>query len=75
MFGVNSAGAVQNGFGVLDTENWRWVDQYTSLYSSQDDSSVSSGSLSSGAIAGIVVGCVAGVVSCFFFSYSIGKIK
>ncbi|KAI7853785.1 hypothetical protein BDC45DRAFT_606267 [Circinella umbellata] len=61
MFGVNSAGAVQNGFGVLDTEVWMWVDQYTSLYSSQDDSSVSSGSLSSGAIAGIVVGCVAGV--------------
>ncbi|KAG2222785.1 hypothetical protein INT45_013149 [Circinella minor] len=67
MFGVNNAGAVQNGFGVLDTQDWKWVDQYTSSYPPQDESGDdpsdlnSSEGLSSGAIAGIVVGCVAGV--------------
>ncbi|KAG2213551.1 hypothetical protein INT45_013562, partial [Circinella minor] len=70
MFGVNKAGAVQNRFGVLDTDEWKWVDQYNSPYPPQDESdgsngpsgSSSNGSLSSGAIAGIVVGCVAGVL-------------
>ncbi|KAG2220494.1 hypothetical protein INT45_011498 [Circinella minor] len=77
MFGVNKAGAVQNRFGVLDTDEWKWVDQYNSPYPPQDESdgsngpsgSSSNGSLSSGAIAGIVVGCVAGValVAAFCF--------
>ncbi|KAG2220492.1 hypothetical protein INT45_011496 [Circinella minor] len=62
MFGVNKAGAVQNRFGVLDTDEWKWVDQYNSPYPPQDDGSGNdSGSLSNGAIAGIVVGCAAGV--------------
>ncbi|KAI7853786.1 hypothetical protein BDC45DRAFT_510093 [Circinella umbellata] len=73
MFGVNSAGAVQNGFGVLDTEEWKWVDQYNSPYPPEDDSGDSSVSgdsgLSSGTIAGIVVGCVAGVALVVAFCF------
>ncbi|KAG2220495.1 hypothetical protein INT45_011499 [Circinella minor] len=77
MFGVNSAGNVQSGFGVLDTEEWKWVDQYNSPYPPQDESdgssgpggSNNSGSLSSGAIAGIVVGCVAGVALVVAFCF------
>ncbi|KAG2220491.1 hypothetical protein INT45_011495 [Circinella minor] len=65
MFGVNSADTVQSSFNVLDTDEWKWVDQYNSPYPSLDDSgasndgSVSGGSNNTGAIAGAVVGGVA----------------
>ena len=67
MFGVNSAGAVKSEIGVLDTGTWEWSNQYISTYPTEEDnsSSESSGGLSSGAIAGIVIGCVAAIVSCF----------
>ncbi|KAI7853793.1 hypothetical protein BDC45DRAFT_606274 [Circinella umbellata] len=65
MFGFNSADTVQSSFNVLDTDEWKWVDEYNSPYPSQvnngtsDDVSVSGGYNNTGVVAGAVVGGVA----------------
>lgn len=64
LFGVNSQGATTSDFGVINTSNLSWVEQYGGLMSDDIDNSSGGESLSGGTIAGIVVGCIAGVRLC-----------
>ncbi|ORY93749.1 hypothetical protein BCR43DRAFT_495261 [Syncephalastrum racemosum] len=88
LFGLDSSGSPHFDFHVLDTNSWNFTDNYTpsgpshetipgqdgdSVGSSTSDGGLSSdSSLSGGAIAGVVIGCVAGVgmlVGAFVFCF------
>ncbi|KAI9495516.1 hypothetical protein BDB00DRAFT_813642 [Zychaea mexicana] len=72
MFGVNSTGQADSAFHVLNTETWTWDSNYLSSYPSQgnDNGAGSNRSLSGGAIAGIVIGCLAALKNRFLTSLS-----
>ncbi|ORZ03718.1 hypothetical protein BCR43DRAFT_483848 [Syncephalastrum racemosum] len=61
LFGVNSQGATTSDFGIINTSNLSWVEQYGGLMSDDAAEYPVGARLSGGAIAGVVVGCVAGV--------------
>ena len=78
MFGIDSNVYERTDFQVLDTNKWQWIDSYVGpgrideessdgLPQNPSDSEPSGGSLTAGSIAGVVVGCVAGVSLIFCY--------
>ncbi|KAL1933933.1 hypothetical protein VTP01DRAFT_8023 [Rhizomucor pusillus] len=65
LFGMDSNNNAQDDFHILDVSNWTWTSSFSvqlsgNLSSDSDNSTATGGeALSGGAIAGIVIGCIA----------------
>lgn len=75
LFGMDSNNNAQDDFHILDVSNWTWTSSFSvqlsgNLSSDSDNSTATGGeALSGGAIAGIVIECIA-AVSCLRKAFS-----